>query len=218
LAATTEARNITDAHKKLVRAIESFSFRILNIATSLVDDHNVAFKGVDFSLSPSPGEGNSIGAAVEELGIDAFGGSGTLFAMTFFSNAIRQANVHRVAFSGVMLPVLGDTILARRAEEGSFSVNDIMLYSAIGGAGLDLIPIPGATSSDEIAAVYLDMAALALATNKPLIARLLPVPDKAVGQKVDLGLAGLVPGRVIPLKNLGAQKLFEHSSFLKWEK
>ena len=114
--------------------------------------------------------------------------------------------------------VLGDTILARRAEEGSFSVNDLMLYSAISGAGLDLVPIPGATAPDEIAAVYLDMAALALATNKPLIGRLLPVPGKAVGQKVDFGLAGLVSGRVIPLKNLGAQKLFEQSSFLKWEK
>jgi uncharacterized protein (UPF0210 family) len=218
LTATAEARSLTDAHKKLVRAIENVSFRILNMAGSLVDDHNVAFKGIDFSLTPSPHEGYSIGAAVEQLGIDAFGGSGTLFAMTFFSNAIRQANVHRIAFSGVMLPVLGDAIIARRAEEGSFSVNDLMLYSAIGGAGLDLVPIPGTTAPDEIAAVYLDMAVLALATNKPLIARLLPVPGKAVGQKIDFGLAELAPGRVIPLKNLGAQKLFDQNSFLKWEK
>ena len=47
---------------------------------------------------------------------------------------------------------------------------------------------------------------------------MLPVPGKAVVQKVEFGLAGLVFGRVIPLKNLGAQKLFEQSSFLKWEK
>jgi uncharacterized protein (UPF0210 family) len=215
--ATLSAHNLVEAHKKLTQTIETASTSILNVANMLVDDHNIAFNGLDFSLAPYPQNGMSLGAAVEHLGIDAFGGSGTLFATAFFTNAIHQADIPQVAFSGVMLRVLGDEILAQRAAEGRFSVNDLLLYAAIGSGGLDLIPIPGNTTPDEIAALYLDMAALALTTGKPLSARLLPIPNKAVGQKADIDLAGLTSSRILPVKNLGARKLFENNSFLHLE-
>jgi uncharacterized protein (UPF0210 family) len=215
--ATVSARGIVEAHNQLTKAIETTSEQILDVVNMLVDDHNIAFHGLDFSLTPYPQDGRSIGAAIEQLGIDAFGGSGTLFATSFFTNAIHQANIPHAAYSGVMLPVLGDPVLAQRAAEGRFSVNDLLLYAAIGSGGLDLIPIPGNTTPDEIAALYLDMAALALTTGNPLSARLLPIPGKAVGQKVEFEIEGIIGSRVLPVKNLGARTLFENNSFLHLE-
>ena len=113
-----------------------------------------------------------------------------------------------------MLPVLQDDVLARRAAEGSFSLHDLLLYSAICGAGLDIIPIPGNTTADEIAAVYLDMAALAVSVNKPVSARLMPIPERAVGEKVSFETEDLTSSRVLPLKNLGVEKLFERDTYL----
>lgn len=214
LTAINGTRTITEAHKRLVTAIQTAARRLLTVVNDLVDDHNIAFKGLDFSLTPSLEQGQSIGEAIEKLGVDAFGGSGTLFALSFLTNAVREADIPHLGFSGVQLPILCDQLIARRAEEGRFSVNDLLLYSAISNAGLDMIPIPGNTSPDEIAALFLDMAALALYGGKPLIARLLPIPGKAVGQKISLDQPNLAVSRVLPVKNLGAHKLFEDNSFL----
>lgn len=214
VSAINDTSSINAAYEHLIDSIEQAAHNILDVASDLVDDHQIRFKGLDFSLAPYPTQARSIGAAIERLGVDAFGGSGTLFAMTFLINAIRHANIPHTGFSGVMLPVLGDNVISQRAAEGSFSVNDLLLYSAICSAGLDIIPIPGNTSPDEIGAIFLDMAALAITVSKPISSRLMPMPGLAVGEKVALDSDHFAPSRVLPVKNLGAQKLFEQNTFL----
>ncbi len=215
LSALSHVNSPNQAQLRLTNAIESVSKNILDVVDGLVDDHQLRFKGLDFSLAPFPGQSSSIGAAVEKLGVAAFGGSGTLFATAFFTNCIRRANIPRTGFSGVMLPVLEDTVLAKRAAEGRFSVHDLLLYSAVCGTGLDTVPIPGSTQPEEIAAIFLDLAALAMTLNKPLTARLMPMPGLAVGQKVSFDFEYFAESCVLPVKNLGAESLFERSSFLK---
>jgi uncharacterized protein (UPF0210 family) len=206
-------RSLTDARKRLIKAIEEAAADILEVVDGLVDDHQLRFKGLDFSLAPFPDQAKSIGAAIESLGVDVFGGSGTVFATAFLTQAIRQAIIPHTGFSGVMLPVLEDEVLAQRAAEGRFSVNDLLLYSAVCGTGLDTVPIPGNTSPDEIAAIFLDLAALAVVLDKPLTARLMPIPGLAVGQKVSFDFEYFASTRVLPVKNLGATGLFQKSSF-----
>lgn len=206
--------SITKAGEDLIKSIETASAHILEVADNLVDDHQIRFKGIDFSLAPDPNQSGSIGAVIENLGVDAFGGSGTLFAIAFLTNSIQQANIPSASFSRVTLPVLEDSVLAQRAAEGRFSVHDLLLYSAICGAGLDIIPIPGNTPPDEMGAIFLDLAALAITVGRPMSARLVPVPGLAVGEKVSFDLERLATGRILPVKNMGAQKLFEQNSFL----
>jgi hypothetical protein len=215
LTAISQARSLDEAQRRLVSAINDTATRLMKIADALVDDHQVGFNGIDFSLAPYPAQTTSIGAAIEKLGIDSFGGGGTLFAAAFLTHCIRQVNLPHYGFSGVMLPVLEDSVLAKRAAEGSFSVNDLLLYSAVCGTGLDTVPIPGTTSADEMAAIFVDMAAMAVSLNKPLTARLMPLPGLAVGQKVAFDFEYFAPSRVMPVKNLGAAQLFERSSFFK---
>jgi len=61
-----------------------------------------------------------------------------------------------------MAPVLEDAILAKRAAEGSLTVRDLLMYSAVCGTGLDTIPLPGDVTADQVAALLLDIAALSL--------------------------------------------------------
>jgi uncharacterized protein (UPF0210 family) len=217
LSAINSAPSLNEAQDRLVSAIESASTHILEIADELVDDHQVGFKGIDFSLAPYPTQTRSIGAAIERLGVDAFGGSGTLFATAFLTSCIRAANIPHTGFSGVILPVLEDSVLAKRAAEGRFSINDLLLYSAVCGTGLDTIPIPGNTTPNEIGAIYLDLAALAVTLNKPLTARLMPIPGKVVGQKISFDFEYFANSQILPVRNLGAKTLFERNSFLELE-
>jgi uncharacterized protein (UPF0210 family) len=112
-----------------------------------------------------------------------------------------------------MLPILEDSVLASRVSSGYFSINDLLLYSAVCGTGLDTVPIPGNTTPDEMAAIFMDMAALAISLRKPLTARLMPIPGKAVGEKVDFDFEYFAASRVMPVKNMGAERLFELGSF-----
>ncbi|MCB0154740.1 MAG: DUF711 family protein [Anaerolineae bacterium] len=218
LAAISQARTLNDAHQYLILAIERATASILKIVDSLVDDHQLRFRGIDFSLAPFPSLAHSIGAAIESLGIDSFGGNGTLFATHFLTNAIRTANIPRTGFSGVMMPVLEDNVLAQRAADGLVSVNDLLLYSAVCGTGLDAIPIPGDTPPGDLAALYLDLAALAVSVNKPLTARLLPIPGLKAGDEISFDSEYFATSRVMPVKRSGAEKLFQRGSFFKSDK
>ena len=80
-----------------------------------------------------------------------------------------------------MLPVLEDPLLAQRAGEHRFGVRDLLLYSAVCGTGLDVVPLPGDTSSDRIARLLRDVGALSAKLRKPLSARLFLVPGKKAG-------------------------------------
>src|SRR3989441_11886742 len=82
----------------------------------------------------------------------------TLFPYTtLFRSSLR---VKTCGYSGLMLPVLEDPVLARRATEGRYSVRDLLLYSTVCGTGLDVVPLPGDTPADRLAALIADVAAL----------------------------------------------------------
>ena len=78
----------------------------------------------------------------------------------------------------------------------TYGIRDLLLYSAVCGVGLDTVPIPGDTDRARIAAVYLDAAALAFKLNKPLTARLFPVPDKEAGELTEFDSPYMCNGRI----------------------
>ncbi|HJZ47312.1 MAG TPA: DUF711 family protein [Roseiflexaceae bacterium] len=163
------------------------------IGTALKDveaETGIFFAGCDWSLAPHPDPARSIGAAIEGLSGAPFGAWGTLAAVRGLTGAIRAARVTQLGFSGVMLPVLEDSILARRNAEGRYTLRDLLAFSAVCGAGLDTIPLPGDTSPEQIARVLEELAALAGALRKPLTARLLPLPGLKAGDLTDFDRAG----------------------------
>ena len=79
------------------------------------------------------------------------------------------------------------------------TVRDLLLYSAVCGTGLDTVPLPGDTSAGQIAALLLDLSALALRLDKPLTARLMPVPGKQAGDPTGFDFAFFANSRVMRL-------------------
>lgn len=176
-------QTVAEGRAALVRALEVHAFRLEGTAVKLAKKLNTAFGGLDFTLAPFPDDLRSIGAALEAVGVPAVGQAGTLAATAILAEALDRALYHKTGFCGVMLPVLEDSVLGERAAQGLLTVQSLLLYSAVCGTGLDCVPLPGATTPEELEAILLDVAALALRLNKQLTARLMPIPGKAAGER-----------------------------------
>jgi hypothetical protein len=133
------------------------------------------------------------------MGVPHIGQHGSLFAAAVLTEAIDRADFPHTGFSGFMQPILEDSILARRAAEGTLTVKDALLYSAVCGTGLDTIPLPGNTPAENIVPLLLDLCALALRLDKPLTARLMPIPGKKAGEETNFDFAFFAPSRVMKL-------------------
>ena len=120
----------------------------------------------------------------------------------FLTEAIDRANFPHTGFSGLMMPVLEDATLAKRAADGTLSVKDVLLYSAVCGTGLDTIPLPGDITVDQIIPLLLDLSALALRLDKPLTARLMPVPGKKAGDPTNFDFGFFANSKVMSLDSM----------------
>lgn len=140
------------------------------------------YLGID--ASPAPGPDASIGQVIETITGAPFGSVSTLSACADITDGLKNLEVKTCGYSGLMLPVIEDTVLARRAAEKRFGVQELLLYSSVCGTGLDVVPIPGNSSPDSMALLIKDVAALSAKYRKPLSARLFPIPGKAVGDPV----------------------------------
>jgi hypothetical protein len=122
-----------------------------------------------------------------------------LSACSTITGVLKGVDVKTCGYSGLMLPVLEDRILARRAIERRYGVSELLLYSSVCGTGLDVVPLPGDTPVASLAATIGDVAALAARYRKPLSARLFPVPGKRAGEMVSFDNPYLTTTRVMAL-------------------
>jgi uncharacterized protein (UPF0210 family) len=192
----------------LREAIETHASALTTISENLTGETGIPFSGIDFSLAPFPDAASSLGTAVEAMGIPHIGQHGSLAAAAILAATLDQADLPRVGFSGLLFAQLEDASLAQRAAEGFLTVKDLLMYSAVCGTGLDTIPLPGNTPSEQLTPLLLDLAALALRLDKPLTARLMPIPGKIAGDETKFDFPFFANSRVMPLS---AEKL--HSPF-----
>jgi hypothetical protein len=209
------AKTLEDGRKALISEITKHGQAIKQIAHSLrpnpqstnsqfpnsqPPNHQFPnFTGIDFSLAPFPEDTHSLGNAVEQMGVPKIGLHGSLAAAAILTEAVDRADFPHTGFSGFMQPILEDSVLARRAAEGTLTLKDVLLYSAVCGTGLDTVPLPGHTTSGQLVPLLLDLCALALRLDKPLTARLMPVPGKKAGDETNFDFAFFAPSRVMAL-------------------
>jgi hypothetical protein len=168
-----------DATARLKQHLDAVLAPIERLGRDIAKQHDRAYLGID--TSPAPGKDRSIAAAIEALTHAPFGSAGTLEACAAITAALKTVSAATCGYSGLMLPVLEDPLLAQRAGEGRYSVRDLLLYSSVCGTGLDVVPIPGDTPVHSMAAILRDVAAMSSRLRKPLSARLFLVPGKKVG-------------------------------------
>jgi uncharacterized protein (UPF0210 family) len=194
------AKTIEEGRNNLTAEIEKHGKKLAEVARSL----KVKFYGIDFSLAPFPDDAHSLGKAVENMGIPKIGLHGSLAAAAILTDAIDRADFPHTGFSGFMQPVLEDSILAKRAAEGTLTIKDALLYSAVCGTGLDTVPLPGDTTSEQLVPLLLDLSALALRLDKPLTARLMPIPGKQAGDETNFDFSFFAQSKIM---NLDSEKL-----------
>jgi hypothetical protein len=141
------------------------------------------YMGVD--PTPAPLGDVSIAAAIEAFTGARFGSSGTLTAARIITAAVKAVPVKQIGYSGLMVPVMEDKLLAQRWAESTYNIDSVLAYSSVCGTGLDTIPLPGDVSADQLNRIFSDVASLAVKWNKPLSARLQPIPGKKPGERTD---------------------------------
>jgi uncharacterized protein (UPF0210 family) len=204
-----DAKTLEAGRSALISEVTKHGQAISRLAKSLSSGRSSPrFLGIDFSLAPFPDDAHSLGKAVEQMGVPQIGLHGSLAAAAILTEAIDRADFPHTGFSGFMQPILEDSVLARRAAEGTLSIKDALLYSAVCGTGLDTIPLPGDTTAEQLAPVLLDLCALALRLDKPLTARLMPIPGKKAGDETDFDFAFFAPSRVMSLDSGGLRNSF----------
>jgi uncharacterized protein (UPF0210 family) len=180
--AFTGAPDREEARRRLMARLTTELRGVERIAAAAARAERLRYRGID--SSPAPLGDDSIGGAIEALTGAPFGEAGTLQACALITDVIKSVPVALCGYSGLMLPVLEDKVLAARAKEGRYGMRDLLLFSSVCGTGLDVIPLPGDTPRATIERIILDVAAQAVKLKKALSVRLFLVPGKSVGDAV----------------------------------
>ncbi|MBA2683193.1 MAG: DUF711 family protein [Gemmatimonadaceae bacterium] len=178
-AAFADATDVEDGRRRLTERMTTELRAVEKIASASAAGEKVRYGGID--PSPAPMGDVSIGAALEALSHVPFGDAGTLRACAVVTEVLKSIPVLQCGYAGLMLPVLEDKVLAKRAIEGRYGLRDLLLFSSVCGTGLDVVPVPGDTSMETLANIILDVAAQSVKLRKPLSVRLYLAPGAKVG-------------------------------------
>ena len=159
-------REPREAEKQLSAALARYLREAEKVAVGIAGKSGWTYAGID--PTPAPLGDVSIGRAIESFTGGPFGASGTMTAAAIITRAAQSVPVKRVGYSGLMVPVLEDNVLAQRWAEGTYNIDSLLAYSAVCAGGLDTVPLPGDVSEEQIARILGDVATLAFKWNKPL--------------------------------------------------
>jgi len=212
--AFSEASSFEEARGNLMVLLEDQARMLTGISRDLEKITAAAYGGIDYSLAPFPEAGLSIGTALESLGVQRLGDHGSLAAAAFLVDTIDRADFPRTGFSGLMLPLLEDAVLANRAAEGFLGIKDLLLYSTVCGTGLDTVPLPGDLSPEQITAILFDLAAISIRLNKPLTARLMPIPGKNAGDPTNFDFPYFANSKILDVQAEELANLFSGDGYL----
>jgi uncharacterized protein (UPF0210 family) len=179
----------------LAEEIKITAFRVTRVGElfgrELAQALGVQFGIVDLSLAPTPKVGDSIGEILQTMGILKVGAPGSTAALAMLNDAVKKGGAFASSsvggLSGAFIPVMEDATLAAAAAEGSLSLEKLEAMTSVCSVGLDMVPIPGDTPADTIAAIIADEMAIGVVNNKTTATRLIPVPGKRAGEQVNFG-------------------------------
>ncbi len=193
--AFSHSLNYDEARSNLRNLIETQLQPVEFIAQDFSNVSHCQYAGMDISTAPL--KDDSIGAAIETLAGVPFGEHGTLAVASIITDALKSARIKRSGYSGLMIPVMEDATISKRAAEGKVTLDKLLEFSSVCATGIDVAPIPGDTSVNQIEKIILDVATLSSKLHKPLAVRLLVVPGKSVGEMTDFNDPFLVNTKVM---------------------
>jgi uncharacterized protein (UPF0210 family) len=200
---------------RLSEVIKQTAFRVTRagelIGREVAAALGVPFGVVDLSLAPTPKRGDSVGEIFEALGLASIGAPGSTALLAMLNDAVKKggafASSHVGGLSGAFIPVSEDLNIAESARRGDLSLDKLEAMTSVCSVGLDMVPLPGDTSAETLAAIIADEMAIGVINRKTTAARLIPVPGKRAGDTAQFG--GLLGhATIMPLRNGAAPNRF----------
>lgn len=171
------ADGMHEASANIISTVRQAVVPLQKVAEDACRDACVAYGGVDLSINSGSAPPESVCAALEYLPPNHFGHDGTLSTLAVVAAALEALNkeedIVTCGFCGICLSVLKDVRLAERAAEEppACTLRDLVSFTAVGGVGLDLVPIPGESSVESLTSIIMDLGSLSLRLHKPMMCR-----------------------------------------------
>jgi len=150
-----------------------------------------SFGIVDVSLAPTPAIGDSVSDILELIGVDRTGAPGTTAALALLTDAVKKGGAMASSsvggLSGAFIPVSEDEGMIAAVEAGALSLAKLEAMTTVCSVGLDMVAVPGDTSVATLTGIVADEMAIGMVNNKTTAVRIIPVPGKGPGEKVEWG-------------------------------
>ena len=199
---------------EIAESIKKTAFKITRAGTLIAKEAaarlNAEFGIVDLSLAPTPVMGDSVAHILEEIGLSSVGAHGTTAALALLNDAVKKGGVMASSnvggLSGAFIPVSEDIGMINAAKLGAIDINKLEAMTAVCSVGIDMVAIAGDTPASTISGIIADEAAIGMINNKTTAVRVIPVPNKKVGDSVNFGgLLGTAP--VMAVSPYGCERL-----------
>ncbi len=148
----------------LAEEIKQATFRVTRcgelIGRQVAEELGLPFGVVDLSLAPTPSVGDSVGEIFKIIGLDVIGAPGSTTIVAMLNDAVKKGGLFASqsvgGLSGAFIPVMEDSELADAVATGCLTLEKLEAMTCVCSVGLDMVPIPGSTSAETIAAIIAD--------------------------------------------------------------
>ena len=187
---------------ELANKIKKTAYKITStgelIGRKLAKKLDIPFGILDLSLAPTPAVGDSVAQIFQAMGLEHVGAHGTTAALAMLNDAVKKGGIMASSnvggLSGAFIPVSEDAGMIEAATNGYLTFDKLEAMTCVCSVGLDMIAIPGDTPETTIAGMIADEMAIGMINKKTTATRIIPVPNKTVGDRVVFGgLLGEAP-------------------------
>ncbi|MGV6989694.1 DUF711 family protein [Testudinibacter sp. P80/BLE/0925] len=192
---------------EVAEVVKKTAFKITRVGELIGQEASkrlgIPFGILDLSLAPTPAVGDSVARILEQMGLSICGTHGTTAALALLNDAVKKGGMMASSavggLSGAFIPVSEDEGMIKAAEQGVLTLDKLEAMTAVCSVGLDMIAVPGYTTAATISGIIADEAAIGMINSKTTAVRIIPVPNKDVGDSVEFGgLLGYAP--IMPIK------------------
>jgi len=196
---------------EVANVIKKTAFKITTtgelVGRELAKRLEIPFGVIDLSLAPTPAEGDSVAGIFQAMGLEQAGAHGTTAALAMLNDAVKKGGTMASSYvgglSGAFIPVSEDAQMIEAARSGVLTIDKLEAMTSVCSVGLDMIAIPGDTPEATLAGIIADEMAIGMINKKTTAVRIIPVPNKKVGDSAVFGgLLGEAP--IMPVSSLSS--------------
>ena len=195
-----KCNQLSDLPDVLTNGLTTALEPVQRICETVSQEEKWRFAGIDTSFNPSLEPEGSIATALELLG-HSIGGPGVVAVAAAVTKCLQSLpSIKRTGYCGIMLPLCEDVRLVEHSLQGTLRIMDLLSISHVCGVGVDTVPIPGDVDPNELASLFLDVAAVADRWDKSLTCRVFPLVGKKAGEMTEFDIPQMINAAILHLK------------------